>query len=77
MVCLAQTVHQSCTNVNTVSKRTETRFHMNDVTESSIGCVQNDFWAYDHLGQTMHLSCIKISTISKRTETSFDLSLVT
>ena len=28
MVCLAQMVHLSCTNTNTVSKQTETRFHM-------------------------------------------------
>jgi hypothetical protein len=33
VVCLAQTVHLSCTNANTVSKRIETRFHMTHVTE--------------------------------------------
>jgi hypothetical protein len=32
MLSLVQNVHLSCTNTNTVSKRTETRFHMNDVT---------------------------------------------
>ena len=40
--CLEQTVHLSCTNTNTISKRTETRFHLSLI----IGCVQNDFWAY-------------------------------
>jgi hypothetical protein len=29
---LAQTVHLSCTDINTVSKRTEMKFHMTHVT---------------------------------------------
>jgi hypothetical protein len=33
MVRLAQTVHLSSTNTNTVSKRTEMRFHMTHITE--------------------------------------------
>jgi hypothetical protein len=33
MVCLAQTVHLSCTNTNSVSKWIETRFHMTNDTE--------------------------------------------
>jgi hypothetical protein len=32
MVCLAQTAHLSCSDTNTVSKRTGTRFHMSHVT---------------------------------------------
>ena len=32
MVCLAQTVHLSCPDTNTVSKWTETRFDMTHVT---------------------------------------------
>jgi hypothetical protein len=32
MVRLAQTVHLSCTDTNTVSKQIETRFHMTHVT---------------------------------------------
>jgi len=32
MVRLAQTVRVSCTNTNTISKWTETRFHMTHVT---------------------------------------------
>jgi hypothetical protein len=32
VVCLAETVHLSCTEANTVSKRTETRFYMTHVT---------------------------------------------
>jgi hypothetical protein len=33
MVRLAQTVHLSCTDINTVSKQTETRFQLTHVTE--------------------------------------------
>jgi hypothetical protein len=33
MVCLAQTVHLSCTDINTISKQIETRFHMAHVTK--------------------------------------------
>ena len=50
MVCLAQTMHLSCTNTNTVSKRIETRFHMTTSPRSSIGCIQNDFRAYGTFG---------------------------
>jgi hypothetical protein len=50
MVCLAQTVHLSCTDTNTVSKRTKTRFHMTHSPRSSIGCVQDDFQAYGMFG---------------------------
>jgi hypothetical protein len=96
MVCFAQTVHLSCTNTNTVSKWTKTRFHMTNITKevhrvqpkwfpslwyirrklytylvlrlalcpngpnrastlaslpsSTIGCVQNDFWANGTFG---------------------------
>jgi hypothetical protein len=32
MVCSVQTVHLSCNDTNTVSKRTKTRFHMTHVT---------------------------------------------
>jgi hypothetical protein len=43
MVRSAQTVHLYCTDTNTVSKRTETRFHMTHSSRTSIGCVQDDF----------------------------------
>jgi hypothetical protein len=33
MVRLVQTVHLSCTDTNTISKRTEMRFHMTPVTK--------------------------------------------
>jgi hypothetical protein len=45
MVYSAQTLHLYCTDSNTTSKRIETRFHMTHSPRSSIGCVQDDFWA--------------------------------
>jgi hypothetical protein len=35
MVRLAQTMHLSCIDTNTVSKRTEMRFHVTHVTQES------------------------------------------
>jgi hypothetical protein len=32
MVCLAQTMHLSCSNTNAISERTETRFHLSRIT---------------------------------------------
>jgi hypothetical protein len=44
---------------------------------SSIGCVQDDFWAMVRSAQSVHLSCSDTNTVSERTEMSFHLSLVT
>jgi hypothetical protein len=78
MLCLARTVHLSCTEPNTVSKQTKRRFHITHV-----------IWQFDQvhpkwfskpvvrLAQTVHLSCFKISTISKRTETRFQMADIT
>jgi hypothetical protein len=32
MVCLVETVHRSCSNTNTASKRTDTKFQMTHIT---------------------------------------------
>jgi hypothetical protein len=50
MVRSAQTVHLYCTDTNTVSKRTETRFDMTHSSRTSIGCVQDDFRACGTFG---------------------------
>jgi hypothetical protein len=50
MVRLAQTVHLSCTNTSTISKWTERASTWASSTRSTIGCVQNDFWAYGTFG---------------------------
>jgi hypothetical protein len=44
MVCLAQTMHLSCIDTNTISKWTKMRFGLTTSPRSSIGCIQNDFW---------------------------------
>jgi hypothetical protein len=76
MIRLVQTAHLSCTDTNTVSKWTETRFHMTDVT-LEFHQVRPKWEPMEHSAQTVQLSCVKISTISKRTKTSFHKTLVT
>jgi hypothetical protein len=46
MVRLAQTMHLSCPNTNTISKQKEERFPWLTSPMGSIGYVQNNFWAY-------------------------------
>jgi hypothetical protein len=77
MVCLAQTMHLSCADTNTVSKWKEVRFHMPKSPRSSIGCVQNDFRAYGTFDANRATILRQDHTISVRTETSFHLSLIT
>jgi aminoglycoside N3'-acetyltransferase len=50
VVCSAQTMHLYYTDTNTISKRTETRFHMTHSPRSSIGRVQDNFRAYGTFG---------------------------
>jgi hypothetical protein len=50
MVHLAQSIHISCTDTNTISKWTETEFHMAHVPRSTIQCVQNGFWGHGTFG---------------------------
>jgi hypothetical protein len=77
MVRSAQTVHLYCTDTNTVSKRTETRFHNTHHLGLPSGACKTISEPTVRLVKTAHLSCVKISTISKQTQTSFNLSLVT
>jgi hypothetical protein len=46
MVRSAQTMHLYCTDTNTISKRTEMRFHLTHSYRTSIRCVQDGFQAY-------------------------------
>jgi hypothetical protein len=50
MVHMAQTVHLSCTKTNTVSKRTETSFHLSLITQEYLPVHLNNFWAYGMYG---------------------------
>jgi hypothetical protein len=44
---------------------------------STIGCNQNNFWAYGTLAQIVQLSCTYTNTISKSTKTRFQVTHVT
>ena len=77
MVHYAQTVHHSCTQTNTNSKRTEARFHMTHHVGVLSGVSKLFSENMLRSMQIVHLSCIKISTISKQIEPSFHLSLFT
>jgi hypothetical protein len=46
MVRSAHTMHLCCTDINTISKWTETRIHMAHSPRSFTKCVQHDFRAY-------------------------------
>jgi hypothetical protein len=70
MARLAQTMHISCIDTNTVSKLTKTRFHRTHVAELFHRVCPNDFWAYGtFVANRAHILC-QISTISKQNETS-------
>jgi hypothetical protein len=78
MVCLAQTVHLSYTDTNTIFKSTKNEIphdkrHLGD----PLGASNNVSMHMLRSIQTVHLSCVKISTISKRTETGIHLRLET
>jgi hypothetical protein len=46
----AETEHLSCTEINTISKRTEMSSTRPTSPSSTIGCIQNDFQAYGTFG---------------------------
>jgi hypothetical protein len=77
MVRLAETMHLSCTDTNTVSKERSEIPHDPHHLRVPLGAAKMISKPMVRSTQTMHLSCIKISTISERTEMSFHLSLVT
>ena len=78
MVHIAQTMHLSCTDTNTVSKRkrSEIPHHPRHLRVPS-GASKMISEPIICSTQTVHLSCVKINTFSKWTEASFHLSLVT
>jgi hypothetical protein len=50
MVHLVQTVRLSCTETNSVSKRTETGFHLTLITQEYHPVHPNNFYAYGMFG---------------------------
>jgi hypothetical protein len=77
MIRSAQTVHLSCIKISTISKWTETSFHLSLSARSTIGCVQKDFWADGTLAQTVHLSCTNTNIVSKQKEVRFHMTHAT
>jgi hypothetical protein len=76
-VRLAQTVHLSCIDTNTLQTDRKEIPHDPRQLQVALGASKMIFEPMVRSAQTMHISCIKISTISKWTEMSFHLSLVT
>ena len=68
MVRLAQSVHISYINTNTISKQTERDFTWPTSPRSSIECIQNDIRACGTFSANVHLSYINTNTISKWTK---------
>ena len=78
MVRLAQTMHLSCTNTNTISKRTDRDFTRPTSPRSfPSGVSKMISESLVRSAQTTYQSCVKISTICKWTEMSFQLSFIT
>ena len=74
MVCLTQTMHLSCTDTSTVSKRIETRFDMTHYLRVPSGASKTISEPMVRLVQTMHLCCTDTNTVSKWTETRFHMT---
>jgi hypothetical protein len=75
---LTHTVHLSCTDTDTLSKRKEMRFHRTHVTEEFYRVRPK--WISKpmvRLAQIMHLSCTNTNTVSKQTKTRFQMTHVT
>jgi len=77
-VRLAQTMHLSCVEVNTISKRMETSFPLHPchlgVPSGASKLISEPMV---RLAQILHLSCIESNTFSKLNETSLHLTHVT
>ena len=76
MVRLAQTMHLSCIDTNTVSKRTELSLEPHHL-GVPLGASKTIYEPMVHLEQTMHLSCTDSNTVSKRKEVRLHMTHVT
>jgi hypothetical protein len=78
MVCSARTVHSYRASRLALSPKGPKRVSTwASSPRSTIGCIQNDFWAYGTWAQTMHQSCTDSNVVSKRTEMRFQKTHVT
>jgi hypothetical protein len=69
-------MHLSCIKINTISKRTEMRFHLCLVTSVHSGASKTVIDPMVRLAQTMQLSYTDNNTVSKWTETRFTMTHV-
>jgi hypothetical protein len=77
MVRSAQTLHQSCVKISTISNELNQASTWASSPRSTIGSVQNNFWAYGMFSTILHLSWTDTSTISKWTKMRFHTTHVT
>jgi hypothetical protein len=78
MVRMAQTVHLSCTETNTMSKKDRNEI-LHDPRHLGVpsGASKMISEPVVQFAQIVRLSCTEPNTISKQIETSFHLSLIT
>jgi hypothetical protein len=77
MVRSTQTLHLSCVKISTISNELNQASTWALSPRSTIGCVQNDFWAYGMFSTNLHLSCTDSNTSSKLTKMRFHMTHVT
>jgi hypothetical protein len=76
-VHLAQTVHLSYLEINTISKQTKRASLNQHHLEVPSGVPEKISMPVEHSAQTVHLFYVEINTISKRSKMSFLLTNVT
>jgi hypothetical protein len=72
MIHSVQTMHLSCEEINSNSKRTETSFHLTHVTLEYHRVCQNDLWAYGMFSANYAPTLCQDVSISKWTEMIFE-----
>jgi hypothetical protein len=73
----AQTLHLSCVKISTISNKLNQASTWASSPRSTIGCVQNDFWAYSMFSTNPAPILNRHQHISKWTKTRFHMTHVT
>jgi hypothetical protein len=77
MVRSMQTLHLSCIKIRTISKELNQASTWASSPRSTIGCIQNDFWAYDMFSTNYAPILHVTNSISKWTKMRFHMTHVT
>jgi hypothetical protein len=72
-----QTLHLSCFKISTISNEPNQASTWALSPRSTIGCIQNDFWAYGMFSTNLHLSWTDTRTISESTKVRFYMTHAT